>query len=101
MKIPKEHIEAFQNFGYTEQEARFLYIVAFHSGYFTQRQYTEFGPRKAGCIASGFTNKLVDEATVRAQIPEQHAHFSFHLKAMYCAIGKENIRNRRTHTLNS
>jgi len=59
MKLQREHIEAIQNFGYTQQEARFLYVVAVHSGYFTQRQYTEFGPKKAGCIASAFTSKLV------------------------------------------
>lgn len=30
------------DFGYTEAEARFLYIVATHSGYFTLRQYLGF-----------------------------------------------------------
>ena len=99
MKIPKEHIEAIQKFGYTHQEARFLCIVAIHSGYFTQRQYTKFGPRKAGCIASGFTNKLVARghgAEHKYQNNTRVFHFTY--KAMYCALGKENIRNRRTHT---
>ncbi len=99
MKIPREHIEAFQTFGYTEREARFLRIVAVHSGYFTQRQYTEFGPRKAGCIASGFTNKLVARGHATEHKYQNNArvlHFTH--KAMYCAIGKENIRNRRKHT---
>jgi hypothetical protein len=39
MKIPNEYIEAIRTFGYTEPEATFLYIVAIHSGYFTQRQF--------------------------------------------------------------
>ena len=99
MKIPREHIEAFQTFGYTEREARFLCIVAVHSGYFTQRQYTEFGPRKVGCIASGFTNKLVARGHAsehKYQNNTRVLHFTF--KPMYCAIGKENIRNRRAHS---
>ena len=99
MNIPKEHIEAFQNFGYTEREARFLCIVAVHSGYFTQRQYTEFGPRKVGCIASGFTNKLLARGHAsehKYQNNTRVLHFTF--KPMYCAIGKENIRNRRAHS---
>ncbi|MFZ0212253.1 MAG: hypothetical protein WAL55_06055 [Candidatus Acidiferrales bacterium] len=99
MNIPREHIQAFQNFGYTEREARFLCIVAVHSGYFTQRQYTEFGPRKAGCIASGFTNKLLARGHAsehKYQNNTRVLHFTF--KPMYCAIGKENIRNRRAHS---
>lgn len=99
MKIPKEHIEAFQTFGYTEREARFLCIVAAHSGYFTQRQYTDFGPRKAGCIASGFTNKLVARGHASEHKYQNNTlvlHFTF--KPMYCAVGKENIRNRRAHS---
>jgi hypothetical protein len=99
MKFPNEHIEALQSFGYTQQEARFLCIVAIHSGYFTQRQYTEFGPKKTGCIVHGFTNKLVSHGHATEHRYQNNArvlHFTH--KAMYCAIGKENIRNRRKHT---
>ena len=99
MKLQKEHIEAFQRFGYTQQEARFLYVVAIHSGYFTQRQYTEFGPKKAGCIVHAFTNKLVARGHASEHKYQNNTRvFHFTYKAMYCAIGKENIRNRRTHT---
>ena len=35
MKIPNVHIERIRGFSYTESEARFLYIVAVFSGYFT------------------------------------------------------------------
>jgi len=99
MKLQKEHIEAIQNFGYTQQEARFLYVVAVHSGYFTQRQYTEFGPKKAGCIASAFTSKLVARGHASEHKYQNNTRvFHFTYKAVYCAIGKENIRNRRAHT---
>ena len=34
MKIPNVYIERIRGLGYTEDEARFLYIVANHSSYF-------------------------------------------------------------------
>jgi len=39
MNIPQRQIEALTAFGYTVSEARFLYMVAMHSGYFTARQF--------------------------------------------------------------
>jgi len=37
MHFPPERLTALRAFGYTEAEARFLYLVAAHSGYFTIR----------------------------------------------------------------
>ena len=34
------------SFGYTEDEARFLYLVATHSGYFTCQQFCSIHPRQ-------------------------------------------------------
>jgi hypothetical protein len=50
MNFPTTHIERIKEFGYTESEARFLYIVAVHSGYFTLGQFrastgTAYGKR--------------------------------------------------------
>ena len=42
MKIVEEHIFALETLGYTEEESRFLYIVATHSGYFVPRQFAAF-----------------------------------------------------------
>ncbi len=42
MKIADEHISAIQSLGYASDEARFLYIVATHSGYFVPRQFIAF-----------------------------------------------------------
>ena len=39
MNFTPAHIDALQAFDDTEQEARFLYIVATHSGYFVVRQF--------------------------------------------------------------
>jgi hypothetical protein len=42
MNFPAEHIERIKEHGYTESEARFLYIVAVHSGYFNLGQVPRF-----------------------------------------------------------
>ena len=39
MNIPQRQIEGLTAFGYNVSEARFLYLVAMHSGYFTARQF--------------------------------------------------------------
>jgi hypothetical protein len=42
MNIAPAHLAALEALGYTEAEARFLYIVATHSGYFVARQFLAF-----------------------------------------------------------
>jgi len=42
MKFLPVHTEALRYFGYTEEEAKFLYLVATHSGYFTCQQFLQF-----------------------------------------------------------
>ena len=42
MTVSSAHIQALQSFGYTPQEAHFLYLVATHSGYFLARQFLAF-----------------------------------------------------------
>ena len=42
MNIAPAHLDALKALGYTETEARFLYIVATHSGYFVARQFLAF-----------------------------------------------------------
>ena len=42
MNIHTDQIERIKELGYTETEARFLYIVAMHSGYFTLGQFLTF-----------------------------------------------------------
>lgn len=99
MKFPNQHTQKLRSFGYTEREARFLYVVALHSGYFTQQQYTEFGPASRGCIAHGFTSKVVKRGHATEYRYQNNAHvFHFTHKGMYSAIGWENVRNRRKHS---
>ncbi len=99
MRIPEQDIAAIQAFGYTEDEARFLYLVATHSGYFLQRQFLEFSGAKWGYRTNHFAEKL--QSRGHAYWREyQGARRVYHLfsKPIYTAIGKENIRNRRRHS---
>lgn len=100
MKISGDHIDALRAFGYTEIEARFLYIVATHSGYFLPRQFVAYAGVQWGKRSTHFAEKI-----------ESHGHAAwreyqttggvYHLfaKKLYAEIGKENIRNRRKHSL--
>ena len=99
MKIRKEDISILKSFGYTEREAGFLYLVAIHSGYFTQCQFGEFRSIKPGGIVTAFTNKLVARGHASEHRYQNNAHvFHFNYKGMYSAIDREDLRNRRAHT---
>ncbi len=58
MNIPRTQIDALQALGYTEDEARFLYLVATHSGYFVARQFLGFTGAYWGKRTTLFWNKL-------------------------------------------
>jgi hypothetical protein len=48
MGIQESQLVPLRAFGYTEAEARFLYLVATHPGYFTVRQFLDFAKAKSG-----------------------------------------------------
>jgi hypothetical protein len=99
VKILPIHTEALRGFGYTEEEARFLYLVASHSGYFTCQQFLQFVGTKPGKRSVAFARKVVEN---------KHASYKeylrngrvFHLfsRNLYEAIGRENVRFRRVHS---
>src|ERR1700682_5304784 len=60
MNIPRHHVELLMEFGYTEPEAQFLYVVATHSGYFTLRQYLSFTGAHRGKRSSLFAHKILN-----------------------------------------
>jgi len=100
MNIAGNDIDAIRAFGYTEDEARFLYIVATHSGYFVPRQFLAFAGAKWGKRSTRFAEKI--ESRGHAAWREyQGAGGVYHLfaKKLYGQIGKENIRNRRMHSV--
>lgn len=98
MNIKDAHLDALKSLGYTENESRFLYIAATHSGYFTVSQYLSFAGIPSGKRSYKFTNKVFSNRHAK---PRAYAHNArvFHLfsRKIYARIGKENIRNRRDH----
>jgi len=98
MNIKDTHLDALKALGYTEDEARFLYIAATHSGYFTVSQYLSFAGIASGKRSYKFTNKVFSNRHANTRAYAQNARV-FHLfsRRIYARIGKENIRNRRDH----
>jgi len=98
MNIKDECLDALKGLGYTETEARFLYIVATHSGYFTAQQYLDFAGVKRGYRSDALTRKLLANKHASSEIYRRNARI-YHLfsREIYSAIGKEDIRNRREH----
>jgi hypothetical protein len=99
MNIRPDQIERIKELGYTEAEARFIYIVAIHSGYFTLRQFLNFTQAKRGKRSNAFAQKLLKHAhaTIRDYMG---AGSVFHLysRTIYGQIEKDNLRNRRQHS---
>jgi hypothetical protein len=97
MKFPAESITALKQFGYTEREAEFLYLVAVHSGFFLQRQFTQFVGVAGRGPATYFIKKASQNQHVREHLPERGTQKIYHLfsRTVYAALGKENSRHRR------
>ena len=100
MHFPETSIENLRSFGYTEDEARFLYIVATYSGYFSTRQYLEFTRAKSGEKSMAFTQKVLGKghATARLLLRNGRVYHVFS-RLVYRAIARENLRNRREHSV--
>ena len=98
MNIKDSYLDTVKQLGYSETEARFLYIVGTHSGYFTSRQYLDFAGVKRGYRSDALTRKVLAKKHASPEIHSKNARI-YHLFArrVYSAIGKENIRNRRDH----
>lgn len=99
MTFPETSIENLLGLGYTEDEARFLYIVATHSGYFSARQYLQFTGAKPGEKSMAFTQKLLGKGHATARLLRRNGRV-YHLfsRLVYRAIDREELRNRREHS---
>jgi hypothetical protein len=99
MNLNAGQIERIKALGYTEAEARFIYIVAIHSGYFTQRHFLNFTQATRGKRSNTFAQKLLKNghATMRDYMGVGPV---FHLfsRTIYGQIDKDNLRNRRRHS---
>ncbi len=99
MKMPADQIERIKGLGYTESEARFLYVVAIHSGYFTLRQFGTFTQARRGKRSFVFAQKLLKHG--HAAVGDYMGTGSvFHLfsRTVYGHIEKDNLRNRKRHS---
>ena len=63
INIKPSHVEALQALGYSESEARFLYLVAKHSGYFVARQFLAFTCGHWGKRTTTFWGKVHPRST--------------------------------------
>ena len=100
MKISSEHLAAIRTFGYTEAEAYFLYIVAVHSGYFTQRQFGNLLQCKPGRPVHAFIERASERQHLKEIALQNNGRvYQLSFKPIYESIQKENIRNRRSHSL--
>ena len=100
MQFSEASIDNLRSFGYTTDEARFLYLVATHSGYFSTRQYLQFTGAKSGDKSVAFTQKVLGKGHATARLLLRNGRV-YHLfsRLVYRAIGRENLRNRREHSV--
>ena len=99
MNFPADHIERIKEFGYTESEARFLYIVAVHSGYFTLGQFRNFTGTAYGKRPTSFAEKVLKRghATIRDYM-RRGSIFHLFSRTLYRQMDKDNLRNRKRHS---
>jgi hypothetical protein len=96
MNIATEYLAAIQGYGYTRTQAEFLYLVATHSGYFTQQQFLRFAGVEKGWAASRFTEKLLRFRHGRStRYGYQTRIYNLYSWSIYDIIGKDNLRTRR------
>jgi hypothetical protein len=86
--------------GYNRRESEFLFLVATHSGYFTNRQFKTFAETESGSISHSFIRKLLERkhATFHAYRSGGRVYHVFARK-LYQAIERENLRTRKKHEL--
>jgi hypothetical protein len=99
MNIRPEHIDSLRHLGYTDTEASFLYLVATHSGYLTQRQFLAFAQVQKGGLASRLIAKALGRKHLRAAQGAYNTHvYNLYSRRLYGAVDRENLRKRRRHS---
>jgi hypothetical protein len=101
MKIPDHHLAAIKALGYTEDEARFLYLVATFSGYFVPRQFLALSGANWGPRTDRLTKKLLSRGHAARREYDRTGVYHLFGKGLYTAIGKANLLNRRRHSIES
>jgi hypothetical protein len=98
MSLTPAHLEALKAYGYTPQEAHFLYLVVTHSGYFLARQFLAFKRAHPGKRPTQFWAKLQARKHARTECFPTYGRV-YHVFAgnLYRHLGRENLRSRREH----
>lgn len=100
MSLTPAHLEALQAYGYTPQEAHFLYLVATHSGYFRARQFLAFTRAHWGKRTTRFWAKLQTRRHARTEcFPTSGLVYHVFARRLYRDLERENLRNRREHEI--
>jgi hypothetical protein len=100
MKLTPARLETLASFGYTPQEAHFLYLVATHSGYFRARQFLGFTRAHWGKRTTQFWAKLTSRKHARTEcFPTYGLVYHVFARKLYRHFGRENLRNRREHEI--
>src|SRR6266851_5475836 len=93
MSIRAEYVEAIERYGYTPTEARFLYLVATHSGYFTQRQFFDFAGVNRGGMGTRLTVKALAHGHIRtARLARHTLIYNLFARPFYESIEKDKVR---------
>jgi hypothetical protein len=92
--------EGLRLLGYGKRESEFLFLVATHSGYFTNHQFKTFAQSESGSVSHAFIRKLLERkhSTYRAYRSGERVYHLFARK-VYQAIERENLRTRKKHEL--
>jgi hypothetical protein len=98
MSMTGFQLEGLHLLGYTRRESEFLFLVATHSGYFTNRQFKSFVQSESGSVSHAFIRKLLERkhATYHAYRSGERVYHLFARK-VYQAIQRENLRTRKKH----
>jgi hypothetical protein len=96
MNISGEYLRRLQSMEYNNSEARFLNLVATHSGHFTARQFLAFTGQQKGSMLDRFIAHVLDSRHARAiQYGRNTRVFNLFSRQIYGALDKDNLRNRR------
>jgi hypothetical protein len=100
MNIRREDLSAIRGLGYADTEARFLYLVATHSGYFTQRQYLTFTDQSHGWRVNRLTTRILTRRHARSTAYAHNTYvYNLYSRRIYDAIDKDNLRPRRRQSV--
>jgi hypothetical protein len=87
-----------KNMKYSEVEARFLLLVALHSGLFLRRQYHAFAGIESGKQTKSFAEKLIRRRHATTyRMANRSAIYHLSSKSIYKAVGHPDLRHRRYH----